>query len=122
MHLYGGVKYGILVTKGKNKTMKKLLVFLFFVLSVAGAYATEPAANTVAGVGYVKTAYDDINVNKIGTTISSTGTGNVVTGVTVTTNSEQNPTETTGIQLTKSNIQIPNGSASGNTYSSIWVD
>ena len=91
-------------------------------MSVAGAYAAEPATNTVAGTGYVKTAYEAINDNKIGKTITTSGSGSIVTGITTTSSTVDGKNVTTGIQISKSNVQIPNGSASGNTYSSIWID
>ena len=142
-------------SSSENFLMKKLWLALLLVARFACAYAegggasnaqndngSNNSSNTdicqndscLVSRKYVKGAYNAVQEEKIGTTITqqmngTTITGNVpegsvVTNVAVTTSTDaNNNTETTGLTVTRSNIKIPHNSANGTTvYSSIWLE
>ena len=124
--------------------MKRLLLALLLVAWSACVYAEgdsngnsdniDPATRVAAAASYVKGAYNKLNEEKIGTTITQQMNGNTITGnvpdgsiitnvsVNTTTNAD-NKTETTGITVQRSNVKIPHHSAtSTSSYSGIWIE
>ena len=95
--------------------MKKILfVSLFFGLFAAVANA-ETVTAKVAATSYVQGA---IETRLSALDPATTGTGNIVTNVTI----DSTDTSNKKISLTKANVQIPVGSASATSYTPIWVE
>lgn len=82
----------------------------------------DATANTnVATTSYVAGAYNallrrtqQVQSNKVEAELVDNGTGNVLTGMTVSAND--------GVTLQRANVQIPVGSANSTTYTPIWVE
>ena len=84
---------------------------------------TSTDSTHIASTAYVKgahnsalTAINYLGDNKVGTTKTDSGSGAVVTGITV---------SSSGVTVSKGEVTIPVGAASGNgvtSYANIWVE
>ena len=107
----------MIVFESLKKAEDKLVSFLDSYFEVSALNYTDDGKEEY--VGYVDGAFDALDTAKQDkltstnvTTSGTNGTGAVVTAVTA---------NDGAVTVTKSNVQIPVGSASATTYASIWL-